>query len=65
VDALLSVQDLSGRPREQGTLTLGFHHSGMTDVTVEFRFPNEKPDLGERGRFHFLVDCAPLNVRPG
>ncbi|MDX6413303.1 MAG: hypothetical protein QOH23_713 [Gaiellaceae bacterium] len=35
------------------------------DPAADIESAEETPGRGERGRFHFLVDCAPLNIRPG
>jgi hypothetical protein len=50
-------EPLTGRPEEQRRLYLTLSSPGPADLTIAFRSHNNSPDLGGRGRIHFLMNC--------
>jgi len=48
---------LKGVPEEARSLRLTLTTPGPSDLTIAFKVHNISPDLGGRGRIHFLMTC--------
>jgi len=54
----LPPEPLTGATAEHRILRITLTEARTIDLTIAFRVPGDKPDLGGRDRIHLLIRCA-------